>query len=1145
MSGKDFHLKEGFTVKVVRKFLESNISIVFIVFSILLGIVALYITPREEEPQIIVPAADIIISYPGHSALSVERQVTNVVEKMMREIEGVEYIHSASKRGMALVNVRFYVGRDIEKSFVKIFKKFDQRRYLLPKGIKGISIRQVNVDDVPVVTFNFASKKYTDYELRRIAEEVALKIQNLKNIGRIDIIGGRQRKIFIRTNPEKMLAYHITPLNIANAIKGMNVEYDMGNETSGNVDFKVSTGRFLNSSDDLKNLIVGTFNNSPIYLKDVAKVIDGPDEYSEYVRYNRGMAFYRKQKDRYHFGSIIGKSPFDRSNFPEDGVNCVTMSVAKLHGANNVLVAERSIKAIEKFKKTGVIPKDVEVILSRNYGLTANDKVKDLLEDLYVAVLVVLALLTMGLGFRQAFIVSIAVPCVFGFTLIINYLFGFSINRVVLFALTVALGLLVDDPIVDVENIHRHFEIQGKATRKIVLDAVNEIRPPLITATFAVMFSFLPLLFVTEMMGSYLRPMAVNVPVTMFMSIVVSFTITPYISYHLLKGTVHKGAKPKKVGDEFFGNIEEKFQYKFFKKILSPFLNSKFKSLILLFVVFLLFVFSVSLIGRRKVRPKQLPFDNKDELLLVVDMPEGTTLEQTDRVCRLLEAKLKQIPEVVDFGTYVGTHSPVDFQGLLRHYFLRRGPNVADIRVNIVHKNERRYTSHAFALRIRKMLKEAVAGTKANLKIVELPPGPPSMDTVVACVYGPPNGDYNKLIKVSRIVEKRMSLEDGIVDLDDSVEADQTRYRFVVDKDKAALNGVSEADISNTLNYSVKGVPITTVEMPHELVPVNIVFWFNRSVRSYLRDLSNIFVKNKRGDLIPLSELGHWEKEKIDKTIYHRQMRRVVYIYSDVVGRPPVETCIDIEADRVKPEGKYKMGYVDVAAVKHERPASKRNIFHMGAGIHWSLPKGYDVSFSDEGEFHVTKDTFRDLGKAFLIAEMCIYILLLYQTGSFLIPLVIMISIPLMLIGVLPGFWLLNQFGMRHVNGIYNPYFLTAPAIIGVIALSGIVTRNAIIIVDFIHLGLIRGKSLYESLINSCAVRLRPILLTSGAAMLGALPITNDTVFGGMAWSMIFGLLASTLFSLIVIPVVYNIIYKNKKHHGLPEKILLEEGEGE
>ncbi len=1144
MSGKDFHLKEGFTVKVIRKFLESNISIVFIVFSILLGIVALYITPREEEPQIIVPAADIIVSYPGHSALAVERQVTNVIEKMMREIEGVEYIHSASKRGMALINVKFYVGRDIEKSFVKIFKKFDQRRYLLPKGIKGISIRQVNVDDVPVVTFNFASKKYTDYELRRIAEEVSLKLQNLKNVGRIDIVGGRPRKIFIRTNPEKMLAYHITPLNIANAIKGMNVEYEMGNETLGNIDFKVSTGKFLNSSDDLKNLIVGTFNNSPIYLKDVAKVIDGPDEYRDYVRYNRGMAFYRKQADKYHFGSIIGKSPFDRSNFPEDGVNCVTLSVAKLHGANNVLVAKRTIKKVEELKKIGFIPKDVEVILSRNYGLTANDKVKDLLEDLYVAILVVLALLTMGLGFRQAFIVSVAVPCVFGFTLIINYLFGFSINRVVLFALVVSLGLLVDDPIVDVENIHRHFEMHGKATRKIVLEAVNEIRPPLIAATFAVMFSFLPLLFVTEMMGSYLRPMAVNVPVTMFMSIVVSFTITPYIAFHLMKNVAHKKDGEKEVKDTFFGNIEEKFQYRFFKKILSPFLNSKFKSLLLLFIVFLLLIFSFSLIGRRKVRPKQLPFDNKDELLLVIDMPEGTTLEQTDRVCRLLEKKLKQIPEVVDFGTYVGTHSPIDFQGMLRHYFLRKGPNVADIRVNIVHKNERKYTSHAFALRIRKMLKDAVKGTSANLKIVELPPGPPSMDTIVACVYGPPNGDYNKLVDVAkRVVERRMSLEEGVVDLDDSVEADQTKYRFVIDKEKAALNGVSEADISNTLNYAVRGMPITSVEMPHELVPVDVTFWFNRNVRSYLTDLSNIFVKNRKGDMIPLSELGHWKREKIDKTIYHRQMKRVVYIYSDVVGRPPVETCVDLEADRVKPKGKFRMGYVDVAAAKNARPAAKRNIFHMGAGIHWSLPKGYDVSFSDEGEFHVTKDTFRDLGKAFLIAEMCIYILLLYQTGSFLIPLVIMISIPLMFIGVLPGFWLLNQFGMRHVGSYFNPYFLTAPAIIGVIALSGIVTRNAIIIVDFIHLGLIKGRSLYESLIDSCAIRLRPILLTSGAAVLGALPITTDTVFGGMAWSMIFGLIASTFFSLIVIPVVYNLIYKNKKYHGLPMKIRIEEEE--
>ncbi len=1134
------------TIRVVRAFLGSNLSLILILLSLTVGAVALMVTPREEEPQIVVPVADIFVAFPGHSAREVEQLVSSRLEKYLFQIDGVEYVYSRSMPGQSIVTVRFYVGQDREKSLVKLRKWLDQNTDKIPPGVTGYVVKPVETDDVPIVTLTFTSPSEDDYSLRRIAEEVMDRLQSVPDAGITSIVGGRPRQILVRLNPEAMAAFHVTPLDVNGALQAADANVQAGSFSQTDRDIRVEAGRFLADKRDVESLVVGVSaagasptsygapsDSRPVYLKDVAHVEDSPGEVTSYVRFNAGPAWTHAKESGAAGQWIAGET----SGSPPAAQPAVTIAIAKQKGTNNVRVAEDILARMNQIRKE-IIPNDVSVAITRNYGVTANDKVNELVEGLVVGIVVVIALLTMGLGFTESLVVAVAVPCVFGLTLAINYLFGFSINRVTLFALTVSLGLLVDDPIVDVENIHRHFEMTGSATRDIVLEAVNEVRPPLIAATIAVIISFLPLFFVTEEMHDYLRPMAVNVPVTMLMSMFVSFTITPWLAYHALKNRYKKnsaGADVPAVLHHEPEDITQSRLYRLFRPLLEPLLKSRKLSYGFLLVIFIAFVASLSLVATRRVQPKQLPFDNKDELLLVVDMPSGTTLERTDAAVRDFEAYLHTVPEVTDFEAYVGTHSPVDFNGLSRKYFLRELPNKADIRVNLIHKTERLATSHAIALRLRNDLTGIAEKDGVKLKIVELPAGPPVLSTVVAAVYGSPGQSYDDIIAASHIVKDRMRREPGVVDVDDTVEEDQTKVVFVTDKEKAALNGVSTEDISRTIQMCLHGFPAGTLAVPDEREPLQIVLWLPRAQRSGTFNLSRIYVKGVKGNLVPITELGRWQKTIEDKTIYHRNLAPVVYVTAEMAGRPPVETIMDIRADerlpgQMRPEG---VGVSSAAA----RPLKDRTLMRKGGGVFWALPEGIRVHWWDEGEMRLTVHIFRDLGIGFLGALLGIYILLVYQTGSFGLPLVIMLAIPLMVIGVMPGYWLLNHIGVHMVGGYMDPMFFSSPAMIGMIALSGIVTRNSIIIIDFIHLSLMRGKALIPAIVESCAVRLRPILLTSGAAMLGAFPITMDTVFAGLAWSLIFGLLASTLFSLFVIPVAYHLFYAHKPGHGLPENM--------
>jgi multidrug efflux pump subunit AcrB len=1133
------HDGEGVTIRIVRTFLESHLSIVLILLALIAGGAALMVTPREEEPQIVVPNADVFLSYPGHSAEEVEKLISAPIERYLYQIDGVEYVYSRSMPGQSIVTVRFYVGQDRERSLVKLNKWLTQNADKIPAGVTGYVVKPRETDDVPIVTFTLTSPSRDDYELRRIAEEVQNRLQAVPDSGISFIVGGRPREVLVRLNPEAMAGFHVTPLDIDRALAGADSSLQSGSFTRNDRDIRVETGKFFTSASDVASCVVGTSGERPVYLRDVADVTDGPGEVTDYVRLSQGAA-WNLNKHAGSAGTWIGGVNHPRQPLLLEQP-AVTIAVAKQKGTNNVTVARALLAKMDQIKRE-VLPADVNVAVTRNYGITADDKVNELVEGLVVGIIVVIALLTIGLGFGDAMVVAVAVPCVFGFTLAANYLFGFSINRVTLFALTVALGLLVDDPIVDVENIHRHFRMAGKATRQIVLEAVNEVRPPLIAATIAVMISFSPLFFVTEEMHDYLRPMAVNVPMTMLMSMVVSFTITPWLAYWVMRRRYQPGKDgkvPEKEAAET--DVKQMWTYRIFRPLLEPLLTRRRNRIIFIGAIVLAFIGSLMLVGTRRVKPKQLPFDNKDELLLVLDMPSGTSLERTDAAARDFENYLRTVPEVTDFESYVGTASPFDFNGMSRRYFLRQSPDKGDIRVNLIHKTDRTQGSHEIAMRLRNDLTAIAGRDGVKLKIVELPAGPPVMSTVVAAVYGRPGDSYEDLIHDAQIVKHRMRQEPGIVDLDDTVEENQEKQVFTVDKAKAALNGVTTDDINHTVSLALSGATAGTVAIPTERNPLPIVLWPERVDRSSTTDLSRIYVRGQKGNLVPMSQLGSWQQTIENKTIYHRNLERVVYVTAEMAGRPPVETILDIRADQRTPEQLAAAGHPEQNATP--RPLNTRTLFKKGGGIPWAVPDGVTVNWWDEGEMRLTMHIFRDLGIGFLGALLAIYILLSQQTGSFRLPIVIMMAIPLMVIGVMPGFWLLNHLGVRQVGGFADPLFFSSPAMIGMIALAGIVTRNSIIIVDFVHIALARGRTLIQALIESCSVRLRPILLTSGAAMLGAWPITRDSVFAGLAWSLIFGLFASTLFSLLVIPVAYFMMYEKLPGHGLPENFHLREVE--
>ncbi len=1067
----------GFTARIVDKFLTSNLSLMLLLASLAAGVVALWITPREEDPQILVPMVDILVQMPGASAAEVENLVTINLEKRLWEIDGVEHVYSISRPGQAMVTVRFYVGEDRTASLVKVYNKIESNRDAVPPGVSGWLVKPTEINDVPILTLTLHSRRESDAELRRIADEILHRLQEVPNTGRSFVVGGRPREIRVMLDAERMAGHRVAPLDLSQVLRGADFNLRAGSFARENQEFIVDSGPFVRSAAEVENLIVAVHDGRPVYVRDVARVIDGAAEAQSYTRLGLGPASGLLESEGRWFGTEAAGRAGEL--FP-----AVTLAFAKRRGTNAVAVADGILERFESLRRA-LIPSDVSVVVTRNYGETANEKVNELVRELMIAIGIIVVLLAFALGMREAFIVAIAVPVTLAVTLIGNYLIGYTINRVTLFALILSLGLLVDDPIVDVENIHRHFRKRTAEPRMATLIAVDEVRPPTILATFTVIASFLPMLFVTGMMGPYMRPMPFNVPLAMLMSLVVAFTITPWASYHLLRREYDKPPETERG--------EGQLVRRWYRRLMQPLLESRRRARMFLLGMVGALVVSILLPVSGLVPVKMLPFDNKNELQIVIDMPEGTPLEATDAVVRDYEAMLSRVKEVTDFETYTGVSSPFDFNGMVRHYYLRRGPNLADVRINLAPKSQRSQGSHEIGLRLRPAIEAIGRARGAKIKIIEVPPGPPVFATLVAEVYGPLGGQYSDLIDAAGRVRKLFETTSGVVDIDDSAIARQHRMRFVVDREKAALHGITVAEVAQTLAIALGGEAPATAHIDTERAPLMIELRLPREERSGIARLLALKLRGLGGEMVPLSELGRVVNTTEEQPIYRKDLRRLALVTAETAGVSPVNAVLSLEG-RIK----------DAA-----------------------LEPGYTVEWAGEGEWNITVTVFRDLGAAFGAALFFIYILLVAQTGSMGMPLIIMAAIPLTMIGIMPGFFILNLLVNRPVAGYADPVFFTATAMIGMIALAGIVVRNSIILIDFIHHSLANGLSLEESVLEAGAIRLRPIALTAGAAMLGSVVITLDPIFSGLAWSFIFGIFASTAFTLLVVPLIYYLVYRN------------------
>lgn len=1071
----------GIAGNIAKRFITSKITPLLLIASLLIGVAAAILTPKEEDPQIVVPMVDIFIPYPGAPAKEVERKVTTRFEKLIWEIKGIDYVYSVTKPGMSLIIARFKVGEDMEDSLVKLYNKLMSNMDKLPPGALQPLVKPKDINDVPIVTLTVWSEDKTPYELRKIAKELCLQLKQIDNVSKTWIIGGDTRRFKVLIDRDKLKNYHLSLLQIAQAIKSANAKINAGTITENNTEFPVEAGEFIKTIDDLKNVVVGVYRGKPVYLKNVAEVTDAPIDPEHYVYIGFGPHSEEKGVSK----EFIEKHG---NQFP-----AVTIAIAKKKGTNAVTVAHQILEKLKKIEPY-MLPKDVHVTVTRNYGKTAEDKFDELMFHLGVAIFAVVVFIGLTLGVREALVVSLAIPTTLALTLFIDLLTGYTLNRVTLFALIFTLGLLVDDAIVVVENIHRHLKLKEMPPLQAAIYAVAEVGNPTILATFTVIAALLPMAFVRGLMGPYMRPIPVNSSIAMFFSLLVAFIISPWAAYYLLRKEAEK--EEKKVV------LEETRTYKIYNKLIRPLLDSALKRWVFLGVILLLMVGSVALFFTKTVVVKLLPFDNKSEFQVVVDMPEGTSLEETARVVKAITNYLQTIPEVVDYEAYIGTASPFDFNGLVRHYYLRKGGNVADIRINLIDKHKRKRQSHDIAKEERPKI-EAVAkavNPKANVKIVEVPPGPPVLATLVAEIYGK---DDKVRRRIAKEVEEIFRKTPGVVDVDTLVDADHYKYEVVVNRKKARESGVTEAQITQTVRIALKGATVSVAHTSYDSDPVSIFVRLPRTQRDDINKILDLTVMNRQGKLIPLRELVKIKKVLADKTIYHKNLHPVSYVIGNVAGKYeapiyPILAINDYLKKHPLPDG-YKLKYSFIPP---------------------SIPQtDFKPMMKWDGEWQITYETFRDMGAAFIVALILIYLLIVGQFQSFVIPMIIMAPIPLTMIGIIPGHWVMSKI-------IGKTAYFTATSMIGFIALAGIVVRNSIILVDFILMRKREGAPLKDSIIEAGAVRLRPIVLTAAAAMVGSAVILLDPIFQGLAISILFGVFASTTLTLGVIPVLYYMFEK-------------------
>ncbi len=1087
--------------RLVRRSLDGGIPLFIFILALLAGMIALHYTAREEEPQIVVPMLDVLVSAPGLSAEQVARQVTIPVEKLLTQIPGVEHVYSTSGPGLASVTLRFYVGQDREESILNTYNKLYANQDQVPGVVSEWLVRPVEVDDVPIVLLALWSedaRRYDDYELRRIADEVTTQLQGIPQTSEVKVTGGRPRTIRVLLDPESLAARKTTALEVAQALTLSNQLQSAGNWTLGNQTVVLESGDFVRSIKELETLLVNVIDGTPVYLQDVATIVDGPAEADNYswIEFAPGHPRFSKE---------------------HEGYPMVTISVAKHRGSNAVSVAREVHERISDLQKT-LLPTEIQVEVLRDYGQTANEKVNNLSSSLAFAIVTVVVFIGVFLGIRPALVVGLAVPICYGITLSLDLAFGYTINRVTLFALILSLGLLVDDPITGVDNIDRYLRKKGGSTFDRIVAAMAEIRTPLLMSTITIVLAFVPLGFITGMMGPYMAPMAFNVPVSVAASTLVAFLVTPWLASRLLKPDADDGRAK---------NEEQASLLRFYSRMLSPVLNSRKRAKAVLWGVLFLFIIAASLPLFRLVPLKLLPYDNKNEVQIIIDMPEYASLESTAALAKEISNLVSQLPEVRAIAAFVGMSSPIDFNGMVRRYYQRQRPHLADLRLTLADKADREHQSHAVVLRLRELL-EPFNSSDARIKVVEVPPGPPVLSTLVVEVHADDLVTYEQQRQAASIVMDRLRREPLVVEVDSTVEYPQKRLRFITDKQKAALSGVSTEDINETLALANQGLKAGYLQLPRETRPLPIELRLATNERSSLSDFNRMRVKGRAGivqesspqgldttarPLVSMGELGVFDEQQADRAIHRKDLRPVVYVSAELSGRTPAEVIADVNADLGSEPGSAD---TDWAA---------RNFFSPGAGDGWSVPEGIEVLWTGEGEWRITVRVFRDMGLAFAFALMAIFFVLRLQTASTALSLIIMSSIPLTIIGIMPGFWLMNQFGDRVVAGAPDPVMFTATAMIGMIALAGIVVRNSLILVEFITQALDQGLALKDALLQAGAVRMRPVLLTAGTTMLGNLIITLDPVFSGLALAIIFGIVSSTLFTLLVVPVVYLLVF--------------------
>lgn len=1128
----------NFTSTLLKNILNSKLPLLILILSIVAGIMALNYTPREEEPQIVVPMIDVMVSVPGVNVHQVERLVTTPLEKLLAQVGGVEHVYSVTHNSQTTVTLRFHVGENREQALLNTYNKLHSNTDKIPSIVDNWRIKPIEVDDVPIVMLGLWSsdnKTVDDYSLRRLSEEVATFLQSIDNTSEVNIVGGRSREIQINVNPEQMTARKITINDIFDAIQSSNTLQHHGNIAIENQSLRLESGDVFRDIETLKQTPISVIDGSAVLLTDVANIIDGPSEQHNYtwLDFANGhqAAHYSPQPTS---PAITGYS--NNSDYP-----LVTISVAKQPGSNAVTVAQAVHKKMNELEQS-IFPKNVHVEVLRDYGETANEKVNNLTTSLAFAIFTVVVFIAVFLGWRSAVVVGLAVPICYGITLSLDLLFGYTINRVTLFALILSLGLLVDDPITGVDNIERYLKEKTGSLQDRIVGAINEIRVPLLMSTLTIVLAFVPLAFITGMMGPYMAPMAFNVPLSVISSTLVAFLVTPWLA--------SKFIKPTTTTEPLKNNIQKQGFSQFYRRMLTPLLDNRKKGKVVLWLVLVLFIIAAMLPVMRLVPLKLLPFDNKNEVQVMIDMPENATLEQTAAIAKAVSNKVQQLSEIKAIAAYVGTSSPIDFNGMVRQYYQRQAPYMADLRIILLDKTEREHQSHAIVLRLREHLKSVNTSLfkedDIKIKVVEVPPGPPVLSTLVAEIYGNELTQYSELQQAASIVEQRLKQEPHVVEVDSTVGDDQINLRFVTDKTKAALSGISTQNINQTITVANSGTVAGYLHVNDEATPLAINIKLPIEQRENLADLYRLTIKGEAGivqkttpqgidiaaqSLVSLGELGQFEKSTSDKVIFHKDLKPIVYVTADISGRTPAGVIADINSDlHYGPHEANNDGITqnDDKNTIQSNNWQSRTFLTSGSDKTWYLPENINLSWSGEGEWRITIRVFRDMGIAFAFALTAIFFVLRIQTGSAALSGIIMSAIPLTVIGIMPGFFILNQFGERTIANAPEPVLFTATAMIGMIALAGIVVRNSLILIEFITQAREKGESIKEALIQAGSIRMRPVLLTAGTTLLGNLIITLDPVFSGLAIAIIFGIISSTVFTLLVVPIVYLLVFDNE-----------------